>query len=118
MPLSLAACAAEKKQLWSRFCISSPSVSKTRRRAGLRKDFAERFQIESKRVAERESFGQAGGVDVHHHVDQRFHFRGFARFTNETHRRRQLPKHRFCFPEGRLGPAAQQIKFPFAFLGS
>src|ERR1044072_2698957 len=30
IPLSLAACAAEKKQLCSRFCISSPSVSSTR----------------------------------------------------------------------------------------
>src|SRR5947208_15480060 len=30
MPLSFAACAAEKKQLCSRFCISSPSVSSTR----------------------------------------------------------------------------------------
>src|SRR5207244_7536271 len=38
-----------------------------RRRAGLRKDFTERFQIKSKRVAQRESFGKAGGVDVHHH---------------------------------------------------
>ena len=33
MPLSLAACAAEKKQLCSRFCISSPSVSSTREAA-------------------------------------------------------------------------------------
>src|SRR6266403_3832696 len=30
IPLSLAACAAEKKQLCSRFCMSSPSVSRTR----------------------------------------------------------------------------------------
>src|SRR5580658_2357812 len=30
MPESLAACAAEKKQPWSRFCMSSPSVCKTR----------------------------------------------------------------------------------------
>src|SRR5437870_9169634 len=30
MPLSFAACAAEKKQLCSRFCMSSPSVSSTR----------------------------------------------------------------------------------------
>src|ERR1043166_8745241 len=30
IPLSLAACAAEKKQLCSRFCMSSPSVSSTR----------------------------------------------------------------------------------------
>src|SRR5437870_5249673 len=30
MPLSLAACAAEKKQVCSRFCMSSPSVSSTR----------------------------------------------------------------------------------------
>src|SRR5438270_1396841 len=30
MPLSLAACAAEKKAAWSRFCMSSPSVSSTR----------------------------------------------------------------------------------------
>ena len=77
-----------------------------RRRAGLRKDFTERFQIKSKRVAQRESFGKAGGVDVHHHVDQCFHFCRLTRFTNKTHRRRQLAKHRFCFPEGRLGPAA------------
>src|SRR5437764_3247159 len=33
IPLSLAACAAEKKQLCSRFCISSPSVSSTREAA-------------------------------------------------------------------------------------
>ena len=28
---------------------------------------------------ESKTFGQAGGVDVHHHVDERFHFRRFAR---------------------------------------
>src|SRR5207245_9987732 len=33
IPLSFAACAAEKKQVCSRFCISSPSVSRTREAA-------------------------------------------------------------------------------------
>ncbi len=33
IPLSFAACAAEKKQLCSRFCMSSPSVSSTREAA-------------------------------------------------------------------------------------
>ena len=85
MPLSLAACAAEKKQVWSRFCMSSPSVCKTREcGAGLREHFAQHREIESERVAKSETLGQAGGVDVHHHVDERFHLRRFARLADVT----------------------------------
>src|SRR5712691_4550936 len=40
--------------------IFAISFQDARRRAGLRKDFTERFQIKSKRVAQRESFGKAG----------------------------------------------------------
>ncbi len=60
MPLSLAACAAGKKQLCSRFCMSSPSVSSTRGvRAGLRKNFTKHREIETERRAERKAFGEA-----------------------------------------------------------
>ena len=47
--------------------------------AGLGKDFAQHGEIEPERVAQAETFGEAGGVDVHHHVDQRLHLRGLAR---------------------------------------
>ena len=88
MPESLAAWAAEKKQECSRFCMSSPSVCKHAGiRAGLRKHFAQHREIEAERVAEPEAFGEPGGVDVHDHVDERFHLRGFAGRADVTHER-------------------------------
>ena len=39
-------------------------------------------EIKPERVTQPEPFGQAGGVDVHHHVDERFHFRRFSRLPD------------------------------------
>ena len=46
--------------------------------AGLGEDFAEHGEIEAEGVAEAEAFGEAGGVDVHHHIDEGFDLRGAA----------------------------------------
>ena len=70
--------------------MSSPSVSAARVRAGLAKDFANIFRINAQRRAEGESFGQTCGVDVHDHVDQRFHLGGFTRLANEPNMRGKL----------------------------
>ena len=53
--------------------------------AGLRKNISQHFQIETERGAKRESFGQSSRVDVHHHIDERFNLRRFARFTDKAH---------------------------------
>ena len=57
-----------------------------------------------------ESFGQTCGIDVHDHVDQRFHFRGFARLANESNLRGKLLEDRFRFLERFLASAAHQVK--------
>ena len=40
--------------------------------------------FKSERVAQPQTFGEPGSVDVHHHVDQRLHFGGFTRFADEA----------------------------------
>jgi len=68
MPESLAACAAEQKQECSRFCISSPSVCRTRElgvRSGKRPR-ANMGQVKAEGVAQRQAFGEASRVDIHH----------------------------------------------------
>jgi hypothetical protein len=53
MPESLARAQRRKKQEWSRFCMSSPSVTSTREfGAGLRKDFAQHGEVEAQRLAQ------------------------------------------------------------------
>ena len=46
---------------------------------GLGKNFAEHREIETERIAERETFGKSGGIDVHDHVNERLHLGGLAR---------------------------------------
>ena len=41
-------------------------------------NFAEHREIQAEGGAEAEAFGEAGGVDVHDHVDERLHLRGLA----------------------------------------
>ncbi len=96
MPLSFAACAAEKKQaVLAVLHIFAVGFEHARVGASLRKNFAQHLQIETERGAESETFGQAGRVDIHHHVDERFHFRGFARLADESHGRSKLFQNRF-----------------------
>ena len=70
---SFAACAAEKYTSCSRFCMSrAVGLEHARVGAGLREHLAQHRQVEPERVAQAQPFGQAGGVDVHDHVDERF----------------------------------------------
>ena len=50
--------------------------------AGFGKNFAQHGEIEPERVAQAKTFRQASGIDVHHHVDQRFYLRRFASFPD------------------------------------
>ena len=52
--------------------------------AGLREDFAEGVEVESEGVAQPEAFGEAGGVDVHDHVDEGLDLRGLAGGADEA----------------------------------
>ena len=117
IPLSLAACAAEKKQLCSRFCMSSPSVSSTREFAPVcEKTSRNIVRSRPERGAEPEAFGQTGGVDVHDHVDQRFHLGGFACFADEANLGGKLFQNRFGFSERVFVSAAHQVELAFARL--
>ena len=117
MPLSLAACAAEKKQLCSRFCMSSPSVSSTREFAPVCEKTS-RSIVRSRPSAapSAKTFGEPGGVDVHDHVDQRFHFGGFACFADEANLGGKLFQNRFGFSERVFVSAAHQVELAFARL--
>ena len=57
------------------------------------------------RVAEAEPFGQPRGIDVHHHVDERFDLRGAPRLADVLQRCAHLLKHRLE-PLVGLAPAA------------
>ena len=70
------------------------SLQNARRRAGLSEDFAQHREIEPERVTQPQTFGQAGGVDVHDHVDERFHFRRFARLADVTNGRAEFFQNR------------------------
>ena len=60
--------------------------------AGLGKDFAQHREIEPERVAEAEAFGESGGVDVHHHVDERLDLRRLAGAADVAQRRRSASR--------------------------
>ena len=49
---------------------------------GLGEDFADHFQVVTEGGGEAEPFGEAGGVDVHHHVDEGLHLGGFSDRTD------------------------------------
>jgi hypothetical protein len=76
------------------------------RSSGLRKHFAQHGEIEAKRIPKAETFREASRVDVHHHVNQRFHFRGLSRLSDVTQRRAQFLQDRFRAPEVFFAPAA------------
>ena len=44
----------------------------------LRKYLAQHGKIQSQRVSQSQAFGKPCGIDVHHHVDERFDLRRFA----------------------------------------
>ena len=67
--------------------------------AGLLRNFAQHRQIKPERVAEAETFGEPGGVDVHDHVNQRLHLGGFACFSDEANLGGKLFQNRFGFSE-------------------
>ena len=52
--------------------------------AGLGEDFAEGVEVEAEGVAQPEAFGEAGGVDVHDHVDERLDLSGLAGGADEA----------------------------------
>ena len=58
--------------------------------ACLRKNLSQHFQIQTERRAQCQSLCQPRGVDVHHHVDERFHFCGFASVADQAHFRTNL----------------------------
>ena len=45
---------------------------------GLGENLHDHVQVEAKRIGQSQPLGQAGGVDVHHHVDESLHLRGLA----------------------------------------
>ena len=98
--------------------VFAVGLEDTRVGARLRKNFAQHFQIETERGAQAKSFSQSGGVDVHHHVDERFYFCGFAGSADEPDLCGKLLEDRLGFSECFLGSAAHQIKLPFARLGN
>ena len=87
MPESLAAWAALKKHECSRFCMSSPSVCNTRGScAGLREHLTQHRHVEPERRTQAQPFREAGGVDVHDHVDQRLDLGRFSGLADISHR--------------------------------
>ena len=63
-------------------------------RAGLAEHFADHVKIMTQRIGQAQAFGEPGGVDVHHHVDQRLHFRGTTWSTDEPAVEAHLSNHR------------------------
>src|SRR5436305_11171203 len=117
MPLSLPACAAEKKQLCSRFCMSSPSVSSTREFAPVCEKTSRTVVRSRPRAApEPSAFCKAGSVGVHHHVNRRFHLGGFACFADKANLGGKLFQNRFGFSERVFVSAAYQVELAFARL--
>ena len=46
--------------------------------SGLTEDITQHLQVDPECVADAEAFGECGGVDVHHHIDQCLDFGGFT----------------------------------------
>ena len=72
----------EKTAVFAVLHIFAVRLQNARGRTGFRKNFTQHCKVKTHRVAQTKTFGEAGGVDVHHHVDQRFYFRRFTRFAD------------------------------------
>jgi hypothetical protein len=53
--------------------------------ACLGKNLPQHFQIEAERRTKGKSLRQPGGVDVHHHVDERFYLCRLASLADKAH---------------------------------
>jgi hypothetical protein len=86
---------AEEAGMFAILHVFAVGLQDARIGAGLRKNFAEHREVKAERLAEAEAFREAGGVDVHDHVDERFDVRGLAGGSDVTHRSRELFENRF-----------------------
>ena len=86
-------------------------------RAGLGEDFAEDGEIDTKGFAEREPFREAGGVDVHDHVDERFDVGGLAGFADVAHGPAEFLEDGFRAVVGGFFATNHEVKGAFARLG-
>ena len=83
--------------------------------AGLGEDFADEIEVVAEVGGESEAFGEAGGVDVHDHVDEGFDFGGGAGGADEA----AVDGHVFEDGEEALvdGLVAGEHEVEFAFAG-
>jgi hypothetical protein len=89
-----------------------------RRRSGLGKYLAQHREIEAKRLPQPQAFGEPGGVDVHHHVHERLHFRGFTGLADVAKRHAQILQDWFGPMENFFASAAHEVKRAFPRLGN
>src|SRR5438270_11744747 len=74
----------EKAAVFSVLHVFAVRLQNARVRTGFRKNFAQHGKIKAHRVAEAKTFGKAGGLDVHYHVDQRLYLGCSPRSADET----------------------------------
>src|SRR5438067_11482464 len=74
----------EKTAMFAVLHVFAVRLQNARGRAGFRKNFAQYCKIKAHRVAQAKTFGKAGSIDVHYHVDQRLYLGSFPRFPEVT----------------------------------
>ena len=85
--------------------------------AGLRENFHHRVQVEAKRVGQAQPLCQPGGVDIHHHVDQRLNLGRLAGSADIALVERYFSEQLLDLVVGRLVAAEHQVQRAIARLG-
>ena len=84
---------------------------------GLRKNFAQHGEIKPKGGSKSEAFGKSGGIDIHHHVDERLHLRRLTRGSDVAQGNTKVLKCRFGALESCIRASGHEIQGSFAGLG-
>ena len=73
---------------------------------GLAEDFTDNAEIQSEGIGEAKAFGETGGIDVHHHIQQRLELGGAAGGADVFVGDGQGAQHGLGAVEGFLGTGA------------
>ena len=96
----------EKAAVLAVLHVFAVRLQNARGRAGLQKKLRATWSDQAQRVAQAKTFGKAGGVDVHYHVDQRLYLGRFARFADVTNGCTEFFQNRLRGTKGFLVTAA------------